>query len=82
MKQLSIEICNNRVEAEARKLIVKSANPSANWQSRIIEKVGVVLGYLVPDIAKDPEPQIPPVFSPETRAPAAPCVVLLIWVED
>lgn len=82
MKQLSIEICGNLAEANARKAIVKSANPGANWASRVIENVDVVSSSLVLDISKDPVPQLPPVFSPATPAPKAPCVVLLIWVED
>lgn len=82
MKQLSIEICNSRAEALARKDIVKSANPAANWVSRIIENVDFVSSFLVPDLSKDPVPQLPPIFSPATPAPRAPCVVLIIWVED
>jgi len=81
MTQLSIEICNNLAEALARKDIIRSANPAANWVSRIIENVDVVMSFLVTDIAEDPTPQLPPTFSPETPNPRAPCVVLLIWTE-
>lgn len=82
MTQLSIEICNNRAEALARKKIIMSANPEARWVSRIIENIDFISSFLVPDLSNDPVPQLPPVFSSATHAPRAPCVVLLIWVGD
>lgn len=81
MHQLSIEICNNRAEAAARKDIVRATNPTANWMTRIVENVDVVVPFLVPDIAADPT-ALPPLFSPATRKPSSPAVVLMIWTED
>ena len=81
MSQLSIEICNDRQEAEARKAIITSSNPSANWKTRIIENINFVMPFLVPDLANDPLP-LPPVFSPQTGSPSTPAVVLLIWTEN
>ena len=82
MNQLSIEVCNNREEAEARKEIIRAANPGASWMSRVVENIDVVRTFLVPDIAADPNPVNPPVFTPETLRPNAPAVVLLIWTAD
>lgn len=81
MAQLSIEICNNRQEADARKDIVKATNPGARWMSRIVENIDAVIPFLVPDISVDPT-VLPPVFTPSTPKPSAPSVVLLIWTED
>lgn len=81
MPQLSIEICNNRAEANARKDIIKAANPAAKWMTRIVEKIDVVIPFLVPDIAADPV-ALDPVFTPNTPKPSAPAVVLLVWTED
>jgi len=81
MAQLSIEICNSRQEADARKDIIKAINPGANWVSRIVENVDAVIPFLVADINRDPR-VLPPIFTPDTGKPSAPAVVLLIWTED
>lgn len=81
MHQLSIEICNSREEAEARKEIIRAINPGANWMSRIIENIDAVIPFLVPDIGADPN-VLPPLFTPSTPKPSSPAVVLLIWTED
>ncbi len=81
MHQLSIEVCNNRLEANARKEIIKSSTPDVNWMTRIIEDIGFVMPSLVPDLANEPH-ALTPVFTPETGLPSAPAVVLLIWTED
>ena len=79
--QLSIEICNNRQEANARKDIIRAANPGARWMSRIVENIDSVVPFLVPDIGRDPT-VLPPVFTPATPRPSSPAVVLLMWAED
>ncbi len=81
MSQLSIEICSNVAEANARKNIIQSANPGANWVSRVIENIDFVMPFLVPNLANNPMP-LPPVFSPQTGSPSTPAVVLLIWTEN
>lgn len=81
MPLLSIEICNSRAEASARKEIIRSANPGANWMTRIVENIDAVVPFLVPDIAADPI-ALPPVFTPDTPKPSSPAVVLLVWTED
>lgn len=80
MRLVSIEICNNRTEANARKDIIKAGNPSANWMSRIIENVDSIVPFLVPDINQDPTP-LPSVFKPGNAKPSAPATVLIIWTE-
>ena len=81
MHQLSIEICNSRQEANARKEIIRASNPGVNWMTRIVEDIGFVIPFLVSDIANDPN-ALPAVFTPATGSPTAPAVVLLIWTED
>jgi len=81
MKLITIEICRNRQEAEARKEIVKAGAPKANWQSRIVDHVDGITPFLVPDLAADPTP-LDPVYSPGVQAPPAPASMLVIWTED
>jgi hypothetical protein len=81
MNQLSIEVCNSRAEADARKEIIRSANPGAKWATRIVENIDFVVASLVLDIGSDPN-VLPPVFTPATLGPKSPAVVLLVWTLD
>ena len=81
MHFMTIEVCKNRAEAEARKEIVKAGAPDANWQSRIVDNLSAVMPFLVTDLGQDPE-ALPPVFTPATGNPPAPASVLIIWTED
>lgn len=81
MHLMTIEVCSNRQEADARKEILKAGSPGANWQTRIVDNISGVIPFLVTDLAQDPTPQAP-VFSPATGAPAAPATILIIWTED
>lgn len=79
MNQLTIEICNNRVEADARKKILKKLIPGL--KSRIVENIDFVSSFLVPNIENEPD-ELPDVFTPATGSPSSPAVVLLVWTED
>lgn len=79
--QLLIEICNNRIEANARKEIIKAVNPGANWMTRIIDNVTVVTASIVENIDADPV-ALPPLFTPDSTGVSSPAVALLIWTED
>ena len=46
MKDITIEICQSRVEAELRKAHIKAQVPEANWKSRIIEDMSTLALFL------------------------------------
>lgn len=78
MSNILIQVCKNKLEAEAREKIIRNSNPGVNWNSKIVEGVSFITSAYVPDVTQDgiDGPMIYPNQAPNPPTPAA---VLMMW---
>ena len=79
MRNVTVEVCKNRTDAEKRKKAIKELDPNADWKTRIVTNVASLGVLLMPDANTGNGSVAAEVLPEDINAQSM--ALLMIWAE-